>query len=189
MTMFRTLHDRILVKQDKAPEKIGLILVPDSAQVPPNRGEVIAANADRDVVVGERILFIKDAGSTVAIGDEKRLIMYEQDIYGVLENGTLRPIGTKVLIEPDPPAEKIGRILIPDNAQESQHRREALASGKVVAIGPGMRKKGGGRWPGPDVKVGQRVLYYHNYTPNLTIEGKTYVCVADDQLRAAIEEE
>lgn len=188
MTTFRTLQDRVLVKQDKAPEKIGSILLPDTAKTSPNEGEVIAANSERDVKVGERVLFIKGAGNTVKIGDDDRLIMFEQDIYGVLENGTLRPIGTKVLIKPDPPEKKVGRIIIPDMYQKERREREQLVSGRIVAMGPGMKTKKGGRWPMSDVKPGQQVLYYNNFTPDLTVGGEPHVVVSDDQLRAVIED-
>jgi co-chaperonin GroES (HSP10) len=181
---FRTLHDRILVKRDDAPEKIGLIYVP--SKEPPNRGKVVAIGRDRDVAVGDHVLFIKNAGSELKIEGEKRLIMFEMDIYGVLEGDSLRPISNKVLIKPDPPSEKRGLIILPD--PKAERAREQLVSGEIVAMGQGMRTKSGGRWPMADVKVGQRVLYFQNYTPELSIGGVTYVVVVDDQLRAVIEE-
>jgi chaperonin GroES len=191
--IFRTLHDRVLVKSDKPQAMIGLIHIPDSAQIPPVEGEVIAAgrgvDSPLDVKAGDRICFVRSAGKTVKIDDEERLLLEEFDIHGVLENGTLRPIGNKVLLLPDPPDEKIGRIEIPKSYQKDLQKREALVSGRIVAMGPGMRMKGGKRWPMPDVKIGQRVLYFHNYSPEITLNGEAHVVVADDQLRAAIEED
>lgn len=186
---FRTLHDRILLKRDEAPKKTkGGLAIPDSSQKPPDRGEVLAVGKPLDVQVGERVLF-QDNGTEIVLDGEKRILLKEVDIYGVLENDTLRPIGSKVLILPDPPKEMEGLIHIPKGFQKERRDQERLVSGTVVAMGKGMRTKTGGRWPMPDVKIGQRVLFYHAFTPELEIGGKAHVVVADDLLRAVFEDE
>jgi chaperonin GroES len=209
----RTLHNRVIVKRDKPAEKIGMIFIPDIAKELQNQGTVLAVKDGLDVKVDDRVLFVKACGTTVAEGKEEEiLILYEYEIYGVivdecthcgelLSNGpfvessdphvfrqVLRPIGSKVVIKPDPPEEKIGRIELPKWVAKEKHERESLVSGQIVAMGPGMRTKNGTRWPMVDVKVGQRVLYFHSFTPKFEIGGEMIVVVAEDQLRASFEE-
>ncbi len=179
--VLRTLHDRVLIRRAETPEKIGSIVVPNAEPLP--EGEVLSVGTKVfDVKVGDRVRFLKTAGTK--LGDYG-LIMYEYEIYGVLENGTIRPIGSKVLIKPDPPEGTRGLIILPD--PKGERAKEQLVSGELVAMGLGMKTKKGGRWPMPDVKIGQRVLYFQNFTPELVIGDVTYVVVSEDQMRAVFE--
>ncbi|MBI3634887.1 MAG: co-chaperone GroES [Candidatus Rokubacteria bacterium] len=92
----RPLHDRILVKrEDEGEEKIGGIIIPDSAKEKPQRGKVVAVGngkvledgkkAPLDVKSGDRILFGKYSGSEVKIDNEEYLIMREEDVLAILE--------------------------------------------------------------------------------------------------------
>ena len=85
------LYDRILVKRiEEEEQKIGGIIIPDTAKEKPQEGEVIAVGAGRvlengerqspDVKVGDKILFGKYSGTEVKYGDEEYLIMREDDI-------------------------------------------------------------------------------------------------------------
>ena len=87
----KPLYDRILVKRiEEEEQKIGGIIIPDTAKEKPQEGEVIAVGAGRvlengerqapDVQVGDKILFGKYSGSEVKYGDEEYLIMREDDI-------------------------------------------------------------------------------------------------------------
>ena len=87
----KPLYDRILVKRiEEEEQKIGGIIIPDTAKEKPQEGEVIAVGAGRvlengerqvpDVEVGDKILFGKYSGSEVKYGDEEYLIMREDDI-------------------------------------------------------------------------------------------------------------
>jgi len=87
----KPLYDRILVKRTEEEEqKIGGIIIPDTAKEKPQEGEVIAVGAGRvlengerqapDVQVGDKILFGKYSGTEVKYGDEEYLIMREDDI-------------------------------------------------------------------------------------------------------------
>lgn len=92
---FRPLHDRVLVRRIEEDEKVGSIIIPDTAKEKPQRGEVIAAgpgarNDDGKVVAldvkkGDKILFGKWSGSEVKINGEELLIMKESDILGIIE--------------------------------------------------------------------------------------------------------
>lgn len=88
----KPLYDRILVKrlEEEEEQKIGGIIIPDTAKEKPQEGEVIAVGAGKvlengerqvsDVQVGDRILFGKYSGTEVKWDDEEYLIMREDDI-------------------------------------------------------------------------------------------------------------
>jgi chaperonin GroES len=87
----KPLYDRILVKRlEEEEQKIGGIIIPDTAKEKPQEGEVIAVGAGKvlengerqapDVQVGDKILFGKYSGTEVKYGDEEYLIMREDDI-------------------------------------------------------------------------------------------------------------
>ena len=92
----RPLHDRIIVQRiEEGEQKVGGIIIPDTAKEKPQEGEVIAAgsgikNEDGkltplDVKAGDRILFGKWSGTEVKVDGEDLLIMKESDIMGVIE--------------------------------------------------------------------------------------------------------
>ena len=75
----RPLHDRILVKRiDEGEQKIGGIIIPDTAKEKPQQGKVVAVGTGKvkddggrialDVKAGDTILFGKYSGS----GDQAR---------------------------------------------------------------------------------------------------------------------
>jgi chaperonin GroES len=92
----RPLHDRILVKrEEESEEKVGGIIIPDTAKEKPQRGKIVAAGAGKvnedgkrqplDVKLGDRILFGKYSGSEVKIDGEEYLILREEDVLAILE--------------------------------------------------------------------------------------------------------
>jgi chaperonin GroES len=91
---FRPLHDRVLVRRIEEDEKVGSIIIPDTAKEKPQQGEVIAVGSGArgesneiiplDVKKGDKILFGKWSGSEVKIGGEELLIMKESDILGII---------------------------------------------------------------------------------------------------------
>ena len=92
----RPLHDRIIVQRiDEGEQKIGGIIIPDTAKEKPQEGEVIAVGpgardengkvAALDVKAGDRVLFGKWSGTEVKIDGEELLIMKESDIMGIVE--------------------------------------------------------------------------------------------------------
>ena len=91
----RPLHDRVLIKRSEGSEdKIGSIIVPDSAQEKPQRGEVIAVGdgvvlesgerAPLDVKPGDQIVLGKYSGAEVKIEGQEYVIVREDEILGVL---------------------------------------------------------------------------------------------------------
>lgn len=92
----RPLHDRIVVKRKEEERTTpGGIVIPDSAAEKPIRGEVIAVGEGKildngqvrglDVKVGDEVLFGKYSGTEVKLGEEKLLVMREDDIMAVIE--------------------------------------------------------------------------------------------------------
>ena len=92
----RPLHDRILVKrEEEGEEKVGGIIIPDTAKEKPQRGKVVAAGNGKvledgkrvplDVKSGDRILFGKYSGSEVKIDGDEYLILREEDVLAILE--------------------------------------------------------------------------------------------------------
>ena len=92
----RPLHDRILVERlEEEEQKVGGIIIPDSAKEKPQQGKVIAAGKGRlekdgrvtplDVKAGDIILFGKYSGQEVKIDGNEYLMMREEEILGVIE--------------------------------------------------------------------------------------------------------
>lgn len=92
----RPLHDRVMVKRLEAgEEKLGGIIIPDTAKEKPQQAEVKAVGSGKildsgervapEVKAGDRILFGKYSGSEIKIDGEEYLILREDEILGVLE--------------------------------------------------------------------------------------------------------
>lgn len=92
----RPLHDRVLVKRlEESEQKIGGIIVPDTAKEKPQQAKVEAVGNGKllesgervplDVKAGDRILFGKYSGSDIKIEGQEYLILKEDEILGVLE--------------------------------------------------------------------------------------------------------
>ncbi|HEY1303073.1 MAG TPA: co-chaperone GroES [Vicinamibacterales bacterium] len=91
----RPLHDRIIVQRiEEGEQKIGGIIIPDSAKEKPQQGKVIAVGQGKvkddgkrqplDVQDGDTILFGKYSGQEIKIDGEDYLIMREEEVLAVL---------------------------------------------------------------------------------------------------------
>lgn len=94
----RPLHDRIIVQRtEEAEQRIGGIIIPDTAKEKPQQGKVIAVGGGKkkddgkvipmDVKEGDSILFGKYSGQEIKIEGEEYLIMREEEVLAVLEQG------------------------------------------------------------------------------------------------------
>ena len=92
----RPLHDRVIIERiEEGEQKVGGIIIPDSAKEKPLEGKVIAAGNGKiledgkvrplDIKVGDRILFGKYAGTEIKIDGEEHLMLREEDVLGVIE--------------------------------------------------------------------------------------------------------
>ena len=91
----RPLHDRIVVQRiEEGEQKIGGIIIPDSAKEKPQQGKVIAVGQGKvkddgkrqplDVQDGDTILFGKYSGQEIKIDGEDYLIMREEEVLAIL---------------------------------------------------------------------------------------------------------
>jgi chaperonin GroES len=98
----RPLHDRLIVQRiDEGEQRVGGIIIPDSAKEKPQQGTVIAAGNGKvndgnriplDVKAGDRILFGKYAGQEITLDGEEYLIMKEDEVLAVIEGPTKKKL-------------------------------------------------------------------------------------------------
>jgi len=92
----RPLHDRIIVQRiEEGEQRVGGIIIPDSAKEKPQQGKVMAVGNGRiekdgkvtplDVKAGDTVLFGKYAGQEIKIDGEEVLIIREEEVLGVIE--------------------------------------------------------------------------------------------------------
>ena len=103
----RPLHDRILVRRlEEGEQKIGGIIIPDTAKEKPQQGKVLAVGNGRvndagkrvplDVRSGNLILFGKYSGQEIKLDGEEYLIMKEDDVLAIIESrSTKKPVAVK----------------------------------------------------------------------------------------------
>jgi chaperonin GroES len=92
----RPLHDRLIVRRlDEGEQRIGGIIIPDTAKEKPQQGKVIAVGNGKvgddgkritlDVKAGDTILFGKYSGQEIKLDGEDFLIMREDEVLAVIE--------------------------------------------------------------------------------------------------------
>ncbi len=93
----RPLHDRLIVRRlEEGEQKIGGIIIPDTAKEKPQQGTVIAVGNGKvnddgkriplDVKAGDRILFGKYSGQEIKLDGQEYFIMKEDDVLAVVED-------------------------------------------------------------------------------------------------------
>jgi len=89
------LDDRVLVEPIDEEEKVGSLVIPDTAKEKPMMGIVKAIGNDFDLEgkkslkdlmkVGDKVLFGKYAGQEFKIGGKKHLIIKREDLLAVVK--------------------------------------------------------------------------------------------------------
>ena len=87
----------------------------------------------------------------------------------------IKPLADRVLVLPAPAEEKIGGIIIPDNAKEKPLR------GKIIATGKGTKDEE------MILKEGDEVLYGKYSGTELELEGTKYLMMRQSDVLAVIE--
>lgn len=87
----KPLADRVLVLPAPAEEKVGGIIIPDTAKEKPQRGKVVAVGGgtkDEAMVLkeGDIVLYGKYAGTELENDGEKYLMMRQNDVLAVVED-------------------------------------------------------------------------------------------------------
>ena len=97
----RPLHDRIIIQRiEEGEQKVGGIIIPDSAKEKPQQGKVIATGTGKvkddgtrqrpDVKAGDLILFGRYSGQEIKLDGEEYLIMREDEVLGVIEGAVAK---------------------------------------------------------------------------------------------------
>ena len=86
----KPLADRVLVLPAQAEEKVGGIIIPDTAKEKPQHGAVVAVGQgakDEPMVVkeGDEILYGKYSGTEIEFEGTKYLIMRQSDVLAVVQ--------------------------------------------------------------------------------------------------------
>ena len=90
----RPLHDRIIVRRlEEGEQKVGGIIIPDTAKEKPQRAEVVSVGSGRTlengdkvpltVKPGDKVLVGKWSGTEVKIDGTEYLIIKEDEILGI----------------------------------------------------------------------------------------------------------
>ena len=89
------LADRVLVKRldDDGEQKVGGIIIPDTAKEKPQEAEVVAVGPGRldegtrvalEVKKGDKVLIGKYSGTEVKLDGEEHLILREEEILSII---------------------------------------------------------------------------------------------------------
>lgn len=88
----------------------------------------------------------------------------------------IRPLQDRVLVERVEATEKsAGGLYIPDTAKEKPQE------GRVIAVGNG-RRRDDGTVTKPDVQEGDRILFSKYAGNDVTLDGKEYVIMREDDI-------
>ena len=84
------LADRVLVLPAPAEEKVGGIIIPDTAKEKPLNGTIVAVGEgtkDEKMILqaGDRVLYGKYAGTELEYEGEKYLMMRQSDVLAVVK--------------------------------------------------------------------------------------------------------
>lgn len=86
----KPLADRVLILPAPAEEKVGGIIIPDTAKEKPLRGKVVAAGngtKDEEMILkeGDTVLYGKYAGTELEYEGTKYLMVRQSDVLAVIE--------------------------------------------------------------------------------------------------------
>ncbi len=86
----KPLADRVLIAPAPAEEKVGGIIIPDTAKEKPLRGKVIAVGngtKDEEMMLkeGDEVLYGKYSGTELEFDGETYLIMRQSDVLAVVK--------------------------------------------------------------------------------------------------------
>ena len=95
MPNIKPLKDRVLVRRiEEQEQKVGGIIIPDTAKEKPTQAEVVAVGSGRvldsgqrvplSVKVGDKVLIGKWSGTDVKVDGEELLILKEDEVLGVI---------------------------------------------------------------------------------------------------------
>lgn len=81
--------DRVLVLPLESEEKVGSIIIPDTAKEKPVVGEVKAVGTDEElkemIKVGDKVVYGKYAGEELKVDGVKHLLISRSDLLAIVE--------------------------------------------------------------------------------------------------------
>ena len=85
----KPLADRVLIEPAPAEEKVGGIIIPDTAKEKPLHGKVLAAGTgtkDEEMILkeGDEVLYGKYSGTELEFEGNKYLMMRQSDVLAVI---------------------------------------------------------------------------------------------------------
>ena len=85
----KPVADRVLIEPAPAEEKVGGIIIPDTAKEKPLHGKVIAAGTgtkDEEMILkeGDEVLYGKYSGTELEFEGNKYLMMRQSDVLAVI---------------------------------------------------------------------------------------------------------
>ena len=85
----KPLADRVLIEPAPAEEKVGGIIIPDTAKEKPLHGKVVAAGIgtkDEEMILkeGDEVLYGKYSGTELEFEGNKYLMMRQSDVLAVI---------------------------------------------------------------------------------------------------------
>ena len=85
----KPLADRVLIEPAPAEEKVGGIIIPDTAKENPLHGKVVAAGngtKDEEMILkeGDEVLYGKYSGTELEFEGNKYLMMRQSDVLAVI---------------------------------------------------------------------------------------------------------
>lgn len=86
----KPLADRVLILPIEAEQKVGGIIIPDTAKEKPQHGTIVAAGngtKDEEMVLkeGDEVLYGKYSGTELEVEGTKYLIMRQSDVLAVVQ--------------------------------------------------------------------------------------------------------
>lgn len=97
------------------------------------------------------------------------------DDFGRIDIENLKMIGDRILVQRVDVVNKIGSILLPDNAKEER------TEGVVIKVGKGRYTESGMLIP-MEIEVGKRVLFGAYSGHEVSINGEKYIVVRQDEI-------
>ena len=95
----RPLHDRIIVQRiEEGEQKVGGIIIPDTAKEKPQQGEVLAVGPGRrseqtgeiipmDIAAGDTVVYSKYGGTELTLDGDDYLILNARDVLAKVGSG------------------------------------------------------------------------------------------------------
>ncbi|HFB68015.1 MAG TPA: co-chaperone GroES [Calditrichae bacterium] len=85
------IDDRLLIEPvEETEERVGNIIIPDTAKEKPRMGTVVAVGTDEDIKEifkeGDRVLFAKYAGEEIKLDGKEYLIVQRSDVLAIVRD-------------------------------------------------------------------------------------------------------